>query len=93
MSIVAVFNAPNMAQHQYDQVVQGLTNLFGPDLRPQGRSHHVAFAIEQGMMVVDVWDSPEQLARFGEHLVPLLMAAGVTPPPTPRIYPLHQVTA
>jgi hypothetical protein len=93
MSIVAVLNVPNMTERQYKEVVKGLIDIYGPDLRAQGRSHHVAFATEQGWMVVDVWDSPAQLARFGEHLRPLLAAAGVDPLPVPRVYPVHHVVS
>jgi hypothetical protein len=40
-----------------------------------------------GFRVVDVWESEEAAARFGEQLGPILQEAGVTA--EPEIYPAH----
>ncbi len=45
---------------------------------PKGRSIHVALESNGEIQVFDVWDSQEEFDAFGETLVPILAAAGVT---------------
>ncbi len=88
MAIAAVFEVPGMTAQQYDRVIRELDRAGHG--APDGRLHHVAAATEDGWLVVDVWESPEQLQRFADVLMPRLQAASVTPP-RPRVYPAHSV--
>jgi hypothetical protein len=50
---------------------------------------HVAAATEGGLIVVDVWDSPESFGRYAEEqIAPAGEAAGLGPM-EPRVVPLH----
>ena len=77
MAIVASFNIPGITADQYDRVAQAL-EAKGAEA-PEGRIFHVAAPTDTGWLVVDVWESEEHFGRFGEMLIPVLMAAGVTP--------------
>ena len=43
-----------------------------------------------GWFVLDVWESEEHFERFGQTLMPILMAAGVTPT-EPVVRPVHNI--
>jgi hypothetical protein len=55
---------------------------------PQGRSYHCAFQAGGGLHVFDVFESQEDLDRFGQTLMPILQAEGVDPG-QPVISPVH----
>jgi hypothetical protein len=87
MSLVAVFDVPDMSVTQYEQVMKDLqeTGLGKVD----GRTFHVTSVKEGGgMQVVDVWDSPEHFAQFGEKLMPILIKNGIKPP-QPQVSQVH----
>ncbi len=88
MAIVAEFNIPGMTADQYDRVVQELEAKGAGT--PEGRTFHVAAPNATGWFVVDVWESRGHLDRFGKTLIPVLMAAGVTPA-QPEIRPVHNI--
>ncbi len=68
---------------KYDQVLAA-----GPDLATHpARSHDVCFGTNPGFTVVDVCDSEEAFAKFGEVLGPVLQQVGLEG--QPKIYPLH----
>lgn len=88
MSIIAVFNMPSMTQQKYEQTLQELEAKGAG--QPDGRLHHVGAPTDDGWLVVDVWESEEKLAQFGEVLIPTLVAAGVTPA-EPEIHTVHNI--
>ena len=90
MAIVVEFNISGMTADQYDRVVQELEASDAGS--PEGRTFHVAAPTDTGWFVVDVWESEEHFDRFGQTLVPILMAAGVTPA-QPEIRPVHHIMA
>ncbi|RMD97969.1 MAG: hypothetical protein D6814_08495 [Calditrichaeota bacterium] len=90
MAITVVFQVPGMTAAQYDRVI---TDLEAKGLgAPDGRMFHLASSTADGWFVVDVFESQEKLGRFAEDLMPILAAAGVTPP-EPVVYPLHNMIA
>lgn len=78
MAVTAVFDVPGMTKEQYEQVIGDLSREGAGVL--EGRRCHIASAKPGGWYVVDVWDSPEAFQEFGEHLMPILIKNGVTPP-------------
>jgi hypothetical protein len=90
MAITAYFRVPGMHPPQYEQIIAGLeaAGLGAPD----GRLYHVASLADDGMHVLDVWDSEEKLGRFAERLIPIIISTGVTPP-QPEVGPAHKVIA
>ncbi|HYE94857.1 MAG TPA: hypothetical protein VD962_01510 [Rubricoccaceae bacterium] len=88
MPITAYFRVPDMSPAQYDRIIAGLEAAgLGA---PEGRRYHVASLGEDGMTVLDVWDSAEQFAQFGERLMPIVASVGVNPP-QPEVRPAHSV--
>ena len=73
---------------QYDQVIRELEASGHGN--PPGRLSHVAARKGDGYLVVDLWESQEDLDRFAQTLVPLLERAG-GPVPQPQVYPVHNV--
>jgi hypothetical protein len=90
--VVAVFQSPTLTQERYEESVRMLTNgksrmESAADWPVEGLLAHIAGEGESGFRVVDVWESEEAFARFGEHLLPVLQAVGVEG--QPEIYPAH----
>jgi hypothetical protein len=83
--VVAVFDAQGMLPAQYGQVMRDLEQ--SGEAMPDGRKSHFALSKEGGMMVVDLWESPEKLERFASILIPILIKNGVKPP-LPQVHPL-----
>jgi len=88
MAIIARFQPTNMNADRYAEVMRRLaaTGLAAP----QGRVHHVAFGPTERLQVVDVWDTPESLQAFGEHLFPVLADLGVQIG-EPEVQPVHNI--
>jgi hypothetical protein len=89
MSIVAIFDVPDMNQEKYDNVIKELESVgLGKfDARP----YHVASVKEGGgMVVVDVYTSVEEFAKFGESLMPILIKNGINPP-QPQVHQVHNI--
>jgi hypothetical protein len=90
VAVVAVFEG--VTREQYDQAVRRLTGgkerLESPaDWPVDGLLSHAAGEGENGFRVVDVWESEQAFARFGETLIPILQELGVQG--QPEVYPAH----
>jgi hypothetical protein len=90
MPVVAVFEG--VTQDQYEESVRRLTDGKDrlesvADWPVEGVLVHVAGQGENGFRVVDVWESEEAFARFGESLLPILQDMGVEG--RPEVYPAH----
>ena len=90
MPVVAVFEG--LTEDQYEQAVRGVTGgkdrVESPSDWPvPGLLAHIAGQGESGFRVVDVWESEEALARFGETLTPILQDLGVEG--EPEVYSAH----
>lgn len=71
MAVTYIFEVPGAGQEQYDAVMARL------GASPAGRIYHVAGPIEDGWMVVDVWESTEAFEKFlAEDLIPAARATG-----------------
>jgi hypothetical protein len=88
MPLAVVFDLPGVTGAQYDALMRAL------DARgvgaPDGRLWHLASCAGEGWLVVDVWESAEQLARFAPVLAATCRAAGIAVAP-PRVYPVHNM--
>lgn len=89
--ILVFFDIKGMSAGQYDQVVAGVQKSGLPPI-PAGQLFHAAFVTPDGIKVIDIWESAEQFQAFGNTLMPVLQAAGVTPPP-PTVYRLYNYLA
>jgi hypothetical protein len=73
---IGVFYYPDeLTAEQYGEVLSRL-EAAGQGA-PKGRRHHFAFGDESSLMVVDIFDSQEDFAAFGEVLMPILEELGI----------------
>lgn len=89
MAVLVIFDAPNISKKQYDAlrpIVKWETDF------PMGAlTHSCGFDDRGGLHVVDVWTSEQEMGKFFEsRLLPGFQKVGITPP-TPKIYPLHNM--
>ncbi len=92
MPIVLVHQGAGLTKESYEKTVRkvtgGKSRVDSPaDWPVEGLLVHIAGEAEGGFRVVDVWESEEACARFGEKLGPTLQEAGVTA--QPEMYPAH----
>ena len=82
---VASFSTKGMTAENYDAVIKEL-EAAGVGA-PAGRMYHVAYLTGDGIQVIDVWESEALFKVFGDKLMPILQAKGVTSVPT--MHPLY----
>ena len=92
MAVVLVHEGPTLTQEGYEQVVSILTDGKArmeslSDWPVDGILIHAAGQGPKGFRVVDVWESEEAAASFGEKLAPALAEAGIDE--EPQLYPAH----
>jgi hypothetical protein len=82
-------NYPGVSLEQYDQVIEAMGFTPGGAHVP-GCLFHWAAKTDDGIRVVDVWESKEQFERFAEEKIgPLTEQAGFGPPPAITSYEVH----
>lgn len=84
--VLVQFNFPNMSSAKYDQAWEEMRKT-GND-NPKGLLYHVGAQQGNNWVVVDVWESAEAFAKFGEVLGPLMAKLGM-PQVQPVILPVH----
>lgn len=92
MAVVLVHQGPSVTQERYEETIRKLTDGKSrmeslSEWPVEGILSHVAGQTENGFRVVDVWESEEACARFGETLGPILQEVGIED--APEIYPAH----
>jgi hypothetical protein len=88
VSVLIRFAPPSLTADQYDKVVERLTA--DGVLPADGLDYEICFGSDDHHKVSQVWDSPEQLAAFGERLRPVLAEAGIDPG-EPEVVEVHNV--
>ena len=96
MPVMFVHQGPGVTRESYDRVVERFTGgkprlESKSDWPAEGLLSHQAGEGPDGFVIVDVWESEEAFARFGETLGPLLQEEGVAGPPT--LFPTHAFVA
>ncbi len=85
--VVVIVSSPEFTSKNYEQVWDGIRAA--GHSHPKGLLSHVGFANpDGGWMVVDVWESAEAFAEFGNILMPIIQTTGVNLP-EPKIIPAH----
>jgi hypothetical protein len=79
MAIGVFFYPDEMTADQYNEVLRRLEAAGQGS--PRGRKHHFAFGDDTSVMVVDVWESQEDFATFGDVLAPILEELGIEAEP------------
>ncbi len=74
---------------QYDRVME-LMGLDQGDASPEGAVFHWVSATDDGIVVVDVWESDEQFNKFAEEQIgPYTQQVGIPAPPVITRYEVH----
>lgn len=86
-----VHDSPGGTKEQYDEVAGRLTDGKGLDSLDDwpagGLLFHVAGPTDDGFRVIDVWESEEAFAAFGETIGPILQEVGF--PGEPKLFEVH----
>ncbi|HEV2762038.1 MAG TPA: hypothetical protein VGV38_03505 [Pyrinomonadaceae bacterium] len=77
MPVAVTFNRVAMTSEQYDECMRQLEAA--GEGSPSGRLYHVCYVTGGRLRVLDVWDSAESFARFGQTLLPILRGIGIDP--------------
>ena len=89
MPVAVEMNFSGMTLDQYDQVLQKMGLTPGGSTPPGAISHWVA-ETDDGIRVVDVWETREQFDRFAqERIGPYSKEAGVESMPEATFYDVH----
>lgn len=74
---------------QYDRVIEGMGFKPGGPGAPGGLFHWVA-QTDDGLRVVDVWETREQFDTFAQEKIgPLTQEAGIPGPPAFTVFEVH----
>lgn len=90
MAIAVQVDYHGVTLELYDDIVETLGLLPGGP-PPAGVLFHCATRTEDGIRILDVWESREAFLAFQEETIaPLLREVGVTDPPETRFFELHR---
>lgn len=79
--LVLEFKGVNAAQYREVNAILGLDTVTGEGDWPAGMTSHTGAASEDGLLVVEVWESQEAQAAFmGSRLGPALGQVGLPEP-------------
>ena len=85
--ILVYYDVKDMPPTKYDAVIRDLEAIHLGKFNE--RPYHFTGIKENGnLVVVDIFTAPEELQKFGEKLMPILVKNGVTPP-EPMVFPLY----
>ena len=89
MAIGVVLDFPGGTLEQYDAVIEKMGFTKGGAGAPGGLFHWVT-RTDDGVRIIDVWESREHFDRFGqEKLGPITQEVGVAGPPQTTFYEVH----
>jgi hypothetical protein len=89
MAVLMMLELPGATPEQYDRANE-ILGIAGDEDAPDGLISHAAGLTDEGMVIVDVWDSAESLERFFEErsVADAMKQAGAEPG-EPRVLPVH----
>ena len=89
MAVAVEMNFRGATKEQYDQIIQKMGLTPGGATPPEAISHWVA-KTDDGLRVVDVWESKEAYERYAQEKIgPYSAEVGITEPPEIRFYDVH----
>ena len=83
MAITVVIELKGIKKDKYEQIIQ---TLQAKGAAPVGRLFHIASEKPDGVLAIDVWESPEKLEAFAGILMPIILGMGI-PQPQPQVFP------
>ena len=89
-SILARFTpASDVTSEQYEETLRRLKQV--GEWPPAGLEYHVAFWSNGDFRVSEIWDSQEQMDKFGERLMPVLKEVGIELVDQPEVLKVHNI--
>jgi hypothetical protein len=89
MPVAVEMNFAGATIGQYDQIIEKMGLTPGGSTPPGAISHWVA-KTDEGMRVVDVWETKEHFERFAqEQIGPYSKEVGIEDEPETRFYDVH----
>ena len=89
MAVAVEMNFKGATLDQYDKVMQKM-GLTPGGATPPGAISHWTAKTDEGLRVVDVWETKEAYDKFAaEQIGPYMSEAGFTGAPEMRVYEVH----
>ena len=90
MAVLMTIEVPGGTTSMYDRANQ-IMGITGPDDAPAGLISHVCGTTDDGILVVDVWDSLSSLDDFARNRLLAAMEQAGMPDATPQTSPVHNL--
>ncbi len=88
MAILMVLDLHGATTDDYDELNRTLG--IDPDHLPDGLLSHAVGPVDDGLLIVDTWESQEALDRFFQERVgPGMQEVGIGAGAEPRVFPVH----
>ncbi len=84
--ICRIYDVPGATLEQYDQVDERV----GPE-KPEGVHAHIAGMTDDGLKVIEVWDSPEHIDRYMEQGLGQALQDAQVPEPRVTEFEVHKL--
>jgi hypothetical protein len=88
MPVAAVFEFPD---HPVDDYLKVFEIGGAPIVDQPTRLHHVCYRNGDGFTVVDIWESEQAFAEFGQIVGPVLQRLGLDA--LPKVFPVQRTVA
>jgi hypothetical protein len=89
MAVAIMMDFPGATLDQYDQIIEKMGLEPGGDT-PEGAHFHWVTATDDGIRVVDVWETQEQFDKFAEEQIgPYSQEVGIPAPPQTTVHQVH----
>ena len=90
MTVAIVMEFKGATLEQYDRVMELMSLDDGTREAPPGALFHWVAKTDDGIRVVDVWETKEQFEKFAqEEIGPYTQQAGIEVPPEMRFTDVH----
>jgi heme-degrading monooxygenase HmoA len=87
--ILMLIDIEDLGTDAYDQMVTSMEAHYGDGSQHPSTSHAAAVTEDGGMVIADLWESPEAFRKFAEEQIGPAGAAVGLGPIEPRILPVH----
>ncbi len=88
MAVMMIIEVPGGTTEQYDRANE-IMGIHGDQDAPEGLISHVAGTTDDGLLVVDLWESEQALNRFVEERLGAALQQSGMPAAQPRVLPVH----
>src|SRR5262249_40956195 len=90
MAVLMTIEVPGGTTAKYDRTNE-ILGIAGERDAPSGLITHVCGITDDGILIVDVWDSLESLDEFFRNRLGPALEESETPDATPRVSPVHNL--